>query len=94
MSENVESAREFVDRLFGSPTLEQDAKLIKARDAAIRQAAMEAALYGPALTGWIQVLGARRNEPGYTDEYCANEAARLAVYTARAVLGWAGKETI
>lgn len=69
--------------------------LLAKRDAAIRKAAMEeATLYGPALAGWIPVLGARRDEPGYTDEYCANEAARLAVYTARAVLGWAEKETI
>lgn len=41
MSEKIESAREFADRLFNSPTLEQDVKLIEARDIAVRSAAWD-----------------------------------------------------
>lgn len=43
-------------------------------------------LGGMALNGWIQVLGQRYGQRGYTDAGVADEAARLSKITADAML--------
>ena len=46
---------------------------------------------GQAVIAWIQVLGARSIQPGYTDIGCAEEAARLAGISADAMIAERGK---